>query len=223
VIFFVTSVIGSLISGHAVLESRSFLVTHAGSLTEHSRQEQIDEVGQTRRELVENFLYFLSGITFSVGSILFLPSVYDIDGHLVGTEGTALFLTGSLLLAMAAYVNSLSVVVKGTLSSNPLPVQLGIFSLFTTLAGSILYSMGSMGYFPEVGADESEWPAWGTALYIIGAVMYVMSGGINLLIAYIKKVQDLERKAPGGRLIPAAGVHADPSVSKASPAGAQHA
>ena len=40
-----TSVVGSLISGHAALESRHFLVTHAGSLAEHSSQQQSEEIG----------------------------------------------------------------------------------------------------------------------------------------------------------------------------------
>ena len=51
---------------------------------------------------------------------------------------------------MATYVNSLSVAVKGTLLSNPPPVLLCALSLFFTLAGSVTYCMGTLGYDPEV-------------------------------------------------------------------------
>jgi len=140
------------------------------------------------------------------------------------TSGTKLFLAGSVLLALATYVNSLSVVVTGPLLGNPLPVLLGVCSLFTTLAGSIAYCMGTLGYFPEFDAEiePSSLPAdgdtnvtcttaWapltvGTNLYIIGAAFYVTSGVINIWAAYVKgrqhRAENLKEGSAGhaGRL-----------------------
>ena len=62
-----------------MLESRHFLVTHAGKHLKHQSHEQLEEVGQVCREVFESFLYLLSGITFAAGSILFLPGVYEHD------------------------------------------------------------------------------------------------------------------------------------------------
>lgn len=205
-IFFLTSVGSSCIAGHAAIETRRFLVTHAGSLAQHSSQQQNEELGQVRRELAESVLYLLSGITFSIGSILFLPSVYEHVNEINDiTAGTSLFLAGSMLLATAAYVNSLSVVVKGTLSSNPLPAQLGVLSLFTTLAGSIAYCMGTLGYYPEFQTSSGCSTQWsplvvGTHLYVIGAVLYVVSGILNLSIALVKARHDRSEKGVAGRL-----------------------
>ena len=226
-IFFVTSVVGSLISGHAALESRHFLVTHAGSLAEQSSQQQNEERGQVRRELTESVLYLLSGVTFSIGSILFLPSVYENVNEINDlTGGTSLFLAGSVLLAMAAYVNSLSVVVKGTLANNPLPTQLGVLSLFTTLAGAVAYCMGTLGYYPEFDASEGCTTQWsplevGTNLYVIGAVLFVVSGVLNLSIAFVKERQHRSEKGFAGRLSglqPTAQLHSSTTTSKSGSA-----
>ena len=67
---------------------------------------------------------------------------------------------------MATYVNSLSVAVKGNLLSNPPPVLLCALSLFFTLAGSVAYCMGTLGYYPEVtyttGYSVGEDTPWST-------------------------------------------------------------
>ena len=66
---------------------------------------------------------------------------------------------------MASWVNSLGVTYKGTLLSNPPPVLCCALSLFFTLAGSIAYCMGTLGYFPEVkcrssGGESADVQSW---------------------------------------------------------------
>ena len=89
-LFFVTSVCSVLILTHSMLESRHFLVTHAGKHLMHLSHEQLEEVGQVHREVFESFLYLLSGITFAAGSILFLPGVYEHDERNDLTSGHTL-------------------------------------------------------------------------------------------------------------------------------------
>jgi len=116
------------------------------------------------------------------------------------------------LLTMAAYVNSLSIVIKGTLLHTPLPTLLYALSLFFTLAGSVAYCMGSLGYFPQVQPNSSpgcttQWDplTLGTNLYVIGATFYVVSGILNLTAAWAKGRQhraeeDRFRGESAGRL-----------------------
>lgn len=196
-LFLATSLVGGIIQVHALLESAQFLTHHARGAAQPSEA----EIGRSEREVCESVCYLASSLLFAAGSVLFLPDVYEHNERNDLTAGTALFLAGSLLLQLAAFVNLLSVSVTGRMHKFG-SEELGVLSLLCSQAGSAAYSMGSLGYFPQLEGDGSKWNPLtvGTNLYVIGAALYLVGGMLNCALVVIKRRHHRKIKEPRGRL-----------------------
>lgn len=182
VIFLVTSVMSVVVLGHAIHEAHE----HAALSDE--------EEGKHQREVAELILFLLASIMFAVGSVLFLPEVAHgrherSDIH----AGTWCFLIGSAQLALAFFVNSLSVAEVGTWSHQSLKNKLAIVSLLLGQVGSVLFLIGTPLYFPQLAAEScnSQWNMirFGTNMYISGAISYLLGALVNTYLAYLKHAE----------------------------------
>lgn len=193
IMFLVTSVISVFVLGHAIHEAHEH----------HSLNDK--EEGKHQREVAELILFLLASLLFAVGSILFLPEMTKYHEVADIHAGTWCFLLGSAQLALAFFVNSLSVAAHGTWGHQTLRNKLAIISLFLGQAGSILFLIGTPAYFPELasGCSSRGWniTRFGTDMYVAGAVSYMLGALLNLYLAYVKHCE-LEHKRELRRLHP---------------------
>lgn len=196
--FIITSVVNLFINVQDLYDSIEFLEKHVKPKITKAEEE---ELGHHERETLEGAIFTTSTLTFIVGSVFFLPSVYELSEEFYLTMGTWLFFIGSLLLVFATYINSLNISVHGRFFSdlNPKQNQLAVLSLFWGLAGSISYSIGCVGFFPEFAVDGEKWNPLtaGTDAFVLGALFYVVEGITNILNARVKHEQE---RGENGRL-----------------------
>lgn len=145
------------------------------------------EKGQGSWEVYENSLYWVGSWAFFVGSILYWPeeSQYElIEAFQHFTlpqyfnlfspefEGTLLFIVGSVLFTVAAFINLMNQPKSDDLKST---VWTCITLLY--LVGSLLFIGGSVAFLPDLGCGKQmmEIGAWafviGSLFFLIGAVM----------------------------------------------------
>eukprot|EP00931_Biecheleriopsis_adriatica_P044991 TRINITY_DN25785_c0_g1_i2.p1 TRINITY_DN25785_c0_g1~~TRINITY_DN25785_c0_g1_i2.p1 ORF type:complete len:275 (+),score=49.93 TRINITY_DN25785_c0_g1_i2:28-852(+) len=143
--------------------------------------------------LASQSLYLAGAITFEVGTIFYWPDdadqvywAFDLSMakdlslgayfNLMSPEfeGTLLFIAGSLMLAAAAFWNGLHL--KELASSEG-----RLLSLSTSLymAGALFFVMGSVAFLPEVGCNDMM-VGIGAWCYIVGSLIYVAGGVVNL-------------------------------------------
>jgi len=165
------------------------------------------------REIEANAMYFLGAATFALGSIFFLPQMHKsatLEAHGI-TEGVLLkfgthaFVFGSLLFTLAALINAINISVHGTLFTQTITTKLSLLSLFFSLAGGVLYSVGSVLFYPQLvgscapaladsaSASVSEWSLIdvGTHYFVAGAASYVAASTINVVVALLKHLPAL--------------------------------
>jgi len=143
-------------------------------------------------ELLEHILCIIGSWIFLIGSLLFWPSKahYELIESIKGTqlgqffnlftpefEGTLLFIFGSVLYAIAAFVNG---VAQGNHTDLHKDYS-GLFSATTSLymAGSLLFVVGSFAFLPDFGITE-QIVTMGAWCYIIGSALFVIGGVISL-------------------------------------------
>ena len=168
----------------------------------HFDDDEEEELGHHERKLIESILYVLSALVYAIGSIFFLPSVYKFHKLHDLALATWFFFFGSLMLIVATFVNSLSINMKGRFLSrlNPITKQLAVISLFSSLIAAVMYSLGSILFFPQFDGTKQIWNpvVTGTNFFVIGASLTVFSGFLNLIIALLKrKLNRLELEDDG--------------------------
>jgi len=175
IIFFVTSAISVFILLHAIHEAHEVLALNDA------------EEGKHQREVAELVLFLVSSILFAVGSVLFLPDVSKYAERTDIHAGTWCFLLGSADLALAFFVNSLSVAQVGTWRHQTLKNKLGILSLFLGQFGSALFLIGTPAFFPQLYGN-SRWNIvrFGTHLYLAGCIAFLLGALLNLALAHVK-------------------------------------
>lgn len=151
--------------------------------------ESVTDSGWYTLEACENWLYMMANIIFLVGTVLYWPE----EAHYLNIdwmkefslgvyfnlftpefEGTLLFIFGSVLYAIAAFVNGVS-------QGNGHTDYSGLFSATTSLymAGSLLFVVGSFAFLPDFGITE-QIVTMGAWCYIIGSALFVIGGVISL-------------------------------------------
>eukprot|EP00928_Gymnodinium_smaydae_P088786 TRINITY_DN72832_c0_g1_i1.p1 TRINITY_DN72832_c0_g1~~TRINITY_DN72832_c0_g1_i1.p1 ORF type:complete len:293 (-),score=49.72 TRINITY_DN72832_c0_g1_i1:62-940(-) len=158
--------------------------------------EAIEHEGWWSLESCENSLYVSGSLTFLLGTVMYWPKgISDpevakmyLHGVKAGSmsvavrvnelntqfNGTMLFIAGSVMFALAAFVNGLNLRQCGDVRSQMLTA---ITSLY--MVGSLLFVMGSVAFIPDFGCNENmEWlGAW---CFITGSAMFELGGLISL-------------------------------------------
>jgi len=141
-------------------------------------------------EAAENGLYTLGSWVFLVGTFLYWPpeAHYEHIGWFQGTlslssyfntfsvefEGTVLFIIGSLLFVIAAFINGLNQ--RGPFESVRSRLLTATTSLY--MAGGLLFVMGSVAFLPNLGCGETM-EALGAWMFIVGSAFFVFGGVVN--------------------------------------------
>lgn len=170
--------------------------------------ESVREVGWQSHEACENMLFLVANIIFLAGTILYWPE----EAHYVHIdymkefslgvyfnlftpefEGTLLFILGSVLLFLAAFVNGLSA--AGRAHDSSANTYSGLFNATTSLymAGALLFVVGSFAFLPDMGVTE-EIVTLGAWCYIVGSGLMVVGSSISLSRVLRQLSQDPERK-----------------------------
>mmetsp|Transcript_96545 Transcript_96545/g.278682 ORF Transcript_96545/g.278682 Transcript_96545/m.278682 type:complete len:287 (-) Transcript_96545:92-952(-) len=145
-------------------------------------------------ETFEAVLYLVGSFLFTAGTVLYWPSELNhtniewMKGHSPGVylnlftpeyEGTLLFIAGSLLFAMAAFVNGVnsSAFSKGASTASG---RLLLTSVSLYMGGSLLYVVGSIAWLPDIGFGPKA-EAFGAWTFVVGSAMYVTGGFLSIL------------------------------------------
>jgi len=145
-----------------------------------------------RREYVETLLYLVGAISFGVASVLFSPQ-YDDTRHL--KDGTYLYLTGSICLLFASYINSIGLA-GGEAPGMSLNMAAAMLAL--SLLGSACFCVGSWLYFPQFSDGTcSVGPTWnavdrGTDLYMCGCTCFTVVSILAFIKMHLARVRSVE-------------------------------
>jgi len=143
-----------------------------------------------RREYIECFLYFAGSAAFAIASVFYMPDIYTEWDDAI-TNGTTLYLTGSVCLALGAYINATGL--AGSAASDQ-QLKLALLMLLFANIGSISFVAGSWLYFPQFtdGTCSVE-PTWqpvdrGTDLYMMGCACFVMQALVGFIKMHLNNV-----------------------------------
>jgi len=149
--------------------------------------EAVAEKGPFSYEAWEHALYTIGSWIFLAGTVLYWPSeahtdyIQALQGCSLGQyfnlftpefEGSILFIVGSVLFALAAFLNALN---QRRFDMDASQLLTAITSLY--MAGSLLFVMGSVAFLPDLGCNTQMLTigAWcfiiGSAFYLIGACL----------------------------------------------------
>jgi len=193
--------------------------------------ETVRENGWRNYEACENFLYLVGSLIFLAGTILYWPEHAEytnmewVKAYSFGVyfnlftpefEATLLFIIGSLLFAMAAFVNGVSSGIRQSNRSEEDNQQgnqetgsrndrgwehisetfAGLLHATTSLyfAGSLLFVVGSVAFLPDYGFTE-QMAAFGAWCYIIGSALFVFGGSVSLARVFRQMTRTPERFA----------------------------
>lgn len=125
-----------------------------------------------RWEAVNAAIYNLGGLVFMIGSVLFFPrfSAYADIGAWVFIVGSGLYLvvTGHDMLEASRHWR--------TLGRPPLAERLSYWSAATYLAGTVLFTIGSVLFLSAIGQVTA-----GAACFIVGSLLFVVGATIDVL------------------------------------------
>lgn len=151
--------------------------------------EAIMEKGFMTFEACENALYWLGSLVFTIGTILYWPKeahtrgIEQMKSYSLGVyfnffspefEGSILFILGSCIFALAAFVNGLSQRCFDTVEGQILTATTSFYMI-----GSLLFVMGSVAFLPDLGCDETML-AIGAWNFIVGSLFFVVGGILSL-------------------------------------------
>jgi len=145
--------------------------------------------GVSNYEIWENAMYLAGSVLYVVGSVLYIPSRVDIiEMSMVSVAlsqvcdlsnikdrqyfGTVLFIAGSLLFVVAAFVNALNPRRSDETSSR---LVTGTTSCY--MIGSLLFAVGSVTFLPKFGCTLDllalgAWCfIWGSSLFLLGDLL----------------------------------------------------
>mmetsp|Transcript_13465 Transcript_13465/g.30549 ORF Transcript_13465/g.30549 Transcript_13465/m.30549 type:complete len:262 (+) Transcript_13465:205-990(+) len=178
--------VSTFINGCALFVVGAIIFMFISSLTSW---EAIRHCGCKSLETFENMLYLVGSAFFLIGTLLYWPDkahtygIESLKSMSLGVyfnlfspvfEGTVLFIVGSLLFALAAFVNGLNLNDEDTTSRQLLTVTTTSY-----LIGSILFIVGSIALLPTLGGTD-EMEASGAWCFILGSILYVIGSSVSL-------------------------------------------
>lgn len=137
---------------------------------------------QARLERVAAGAYLTGTVLFTLGSVLFLPTV---DGQVAGAW---CFVVGSLVFVLGAAVNVLHIVVARSLET----MQLMNLTAVAFIVGAVLFTVASVPYLWSwnAAADERKVLAFVAAQYVAGSALFLLGGLFNAQRARLVVLQD---------------------------------
>lgn len=142
------------------------------------------------RELEQNWTYVFGSVIFAIGSLLYLPSIYEgvANEDTCIKWGTILFVAGSCCFIVATVINAITVSVHGTWLVQELTTKLALASLWCSLVGGTMYAVGSVLFFPQIDGSGSKWNTvnLGTHYFVAGGSGYLAGAIINLALVVVK-------------------------------------
>mmetsp|Transcript_17452 Transcript_17452/g.31485 ORF Transcript_17452/g.31485 Transcript_17452/m.31485 type:complete len:283 (-) Transcript_17452:82-930(-) len=154
--------------------------------------EAIRHCGCFSLETCENFLYLIGSGYFLIGTILYWPDkahtygIAQLKSMSLGVyfnlyspvfEGTVLFIVGSLLFALAAFVNGLNLHEHD--HEDTKSRQLLTATTMCYLIGSVLFVVGSVALLPAMGGTDAM-EASGAWCFITGSFFYALGSCVSL-------------------------------------------
>eukprot|EP00747_Dinoflagellata_sp_TGD_P064444 gnl/TRDRNA2_/TRDRNA2_153908_c0_seq1.p1 gnl/TRDRNA2_/TRDRNA2_153908_c0~~gnl/TRDRNA2_/TRDRNA2_153908_c0_seq1.p1 ORF type:complete len:266 (+),score=50.02 gnl/TRDRNA2_/TRDRNA2_153908_c0_seq1:137-934(+) len=152
--------------------------------------EAIQEKGLENYESMENAHYLFGSFVFLAGTILYWPEearhrhiewmkTFSL-GYYFGLwraefEGAILFIVGSVLFAMAAFVNGLNHNHPWDNASSKMMTA----STSLYMVGGVLFAMGSVAFLPDLGCNH-QMEMIGAVMFIVGSIVYTFGGLINV-------------------------------------------
>lgn len=128
-------------------------------------------------ELTAAFSYLTGTLLFTLGSVLFFPSLG------VAALGTWCFLAGSLLFVVGACINVLQIV----RARNLMILQLMNLTAISFVVGSVLFTVATVPYLWRIRSAGDRWliddfVAW---QFVAGSLLFLLGGLFNYLRAYL--------------------------------------
>merc|ERR550514_772362 len=150
----------------------------------------MQEKGFYSYESMENVNFLLGSVIFLAGTILYWPEearhrhiewmkTFSI-GYYFGLwraefEGAILFIVGSVLFAMAAFVNGLNHQHPwDSASSKAMTASTSLYMI-----GGVLFAMGSVAFLPDLGCNH-QMEMIGAVMFIVGSIVYTLGGLVNV-------------------------------------------
>lgn len=195
-VFFTCAAVTTAFSLHSLADGVSALASTSN--TERAKLES---------EIIEMGLYVAANVIFASGSIAFLPSVSAFDEELIKTAGTWLFLLGSLGFVLAAFFNAVKLAMAPRFDATDPHHFLSLVALGLNMLGAALFLSGTIGYFPQLENETSEWVASdvGTHLYVSGAAVYAVAAITTTVGTHLKTTPAAPAtalpEAPQGRYV----------------------
>lgn len=153
--------------------------------------EALQEKGRGTFEVWENALYLLGCALFFIGTFLYMPEQEECDEFARGSKtcaniaqevnrydeeffGSVLFAVGSVIFAIAAFLNAMGQRQYDQWTHNMLSII-----TFCYLFGSILFAMGSVCFLPHMGCED-DMLAVGAWMFIIGSAAFLFGACFSL-------------------------------------------
>lgn len=185
-LFIFGSVVLAAMLGYETLEEAVNLCG-VGVEIYHTDDDMPEAVGCERNSrawgvVIEKLGYFAGSVIFAVGTVFWehpRTIAADVPGSQdtkeVDVWATELFIVGSAVFALAAFVNALTLHER-----HPTFVKWAIAACACYEVGGVLFVIGSVCFLPNMGCAESMLvlAAW---CFIIGSLFYVLAAGIGLL------------------------------------------
>uniref|UniRef100_A0A7S0J1N1 YrhK domain-containing protein n=1 Tax=Calcidiscus leptoporus TaxID=127549 RepID=A0A7S0J1N1_9EUKA len=193
--FLVTSAVSTAMYGNT---ARDIVRQHLQVTAKGEKAESSDKK-DWRRALQQAWLYILGSLIFVVASVLFLPDACTsgADSDTCLKWGANLFVAGSLCFTAASATNALTVSVHGVWLKQTRTTKLSLAALAFGLFGGVLYTAGSVLFFPQLDNGSctagaalvpSTWSTvnLGTHYFVAGGACYLASAFCNLALAGVK-------------------------------------
>mmetsp|Transcript_26716 Transcript_26716/g.61511 ORF Transcript_26716/g.61511 Transcript_26716/m.61511 type:complete len:281 (+) Transcript_26716:150-992(+) len=154
--------------------------------------EAIRHCGCFSLETCENMLYLVGSVFYLIGTVLYWPDkahtygIAELKSMSLGVyfnlfspvfEGTMLFIVGSLLFALAAFINGLNLHEHD--HEDIKSRQLLTATTMCYLIGSVLFAVGSVALLPALGGTDAM-EASGAWCFIIGSAFYELGSCVSL-------------------------------------------
>jgi len=174
------------------LSGRSF-IHHVIELADEDDSNDPDD-----NEVNEEAMFFLSSAVFTFGCICFMPGLpAPLAAFFNDGLGAWLCIAGSFMLVAAAYWNGLGLanVKVGKSVASRLTFKLNKIILACTLAGAVLFTVGSFMYRPSFGGQCPKQSSnticisissYGTTLYLAGSIVFLVSSLLLFPITILK-------------------------------------
>lgn len=199
--FVIGSLVGVCLSMYSIHES------HALAKFTEMMQLTGNENNLLRNEFLEQMNFFMAGIVFFIGSLLYMPGIYGPNQEMkeFGAQlGAYCFIAGSMGFVMATFFAAIGMAADPNHQNlQPGSVKtrchyLHIMGLACSQVGSVFFVTGSVLYRPVFAYGHNTAADAGTRYYIVGSILYTIEALLCLKVCYIKHANDGqdEAKAP---------------------------